>query len=131
MSAYFIAPLSITGQGAELSSKFSVFAIIGYMLLFFGILALAYFSTRLVGSAYDRSRGESKIRVLDRRLLTQDKSIMVVKVGDFNYVLYSDRTKTLLLDKLEHYEIEAAPSKELNFQAVLNQWVRQKKDSNS
>jgi flagellar biogenesis protein FliO len=131
MHPFLINPLSVSGQGAQFSAGLSFFAVIGYILLFFGILALAYFSTRLVGSAYDRSRSESKIRVVDRRLLSQDKSILVVKIADLHYVLYTDRNRTLLLDKLEQYELEPIRQPETSFQAVLNRLITFKKDSNS
>lgn len=131
MHPYSINPLSISGQGAPLSASVSFFAVMGYILLFFGILALAYFSTRLVGSAYDRNRTESRISVVDRRLLSQDKSIVVVKIADLHYVLYTDRNRTLLLDKLENYDLGIVQQTESTFQSVLNRLVKLKKDSNS
>ncbi len=131
MRLLIMNPLSTVRQGAEFNANVSIFAVFCYILLFIGILALAYFSTRFVGSAYDRSRGESKIRVIDRKMLSQDKSIVVVKVADIHYVLYSDRSHTQLLDKLDSYPIDVQPEKPVNFQSILHRILNQKKDSNA
>lgn len=131
MNPTTILPLSIPEQGVKYGAEFSVFVVLGYILLFLGILALAYYSTRMVGKAYDRSRATSSIKVIDRRLLAQDKSITVVKISDAYYVLYTDRHHTLLLDKLNDYPEEVPKAPDMNFQKVLNQFLSKKNDSHA
>lgn len=122
-------PLSTVTQGAGLDASLSIMGLLSYVIFFVVILLMAYYSTKLLASAYDRNGGQSKIQVVDRRLLAQDKSITVIRVVDGYYVLYADKHRAMLLDKLTDYPEVQPVVKNTSFQSILKNRIHAKKDS--
>ncbi len=56
--------------------------IIGYIVVFGSILFLAYFTTRFIGTKYDRSSTGKYISVIDTVNIGMDKQLMVLKVSE-------------------------------------------------
>lgn len=129
MLSGLVYPLSTATQGAGLDASLSIMGLFTYVIFFIVILVLAYYSTRLLASAYDRNHTQSKIQVVDRRLLAQDKSITVIRVVDGYYILYTDRHRAMLIDKLSDYPETDSLAKVSNFQSILKKMIHANKDS--
>lgn len=95
-----------------------------YILIFGGILGMAYWTTRWVSKGYGRTFG-TQIKVVDRLPIGTDRNFLMVKIGGIHYFLYQDRNGARLLDKLTDYmpelveqEDAAQPFKEI-FEKIM------------
>jgi len=93
-------PAAITVSNG-LSPAFVLF----YILVFGGVLAMAYYTTKWVSKSYGRTYG-TQIRVVDRLPIGTDRNFLMVRIGDLHYFIYQDRNGVRLLDKLNEYTPE-------------------------
>jgi len=91
-----------------------------YVLIFVGVLWLAYMTTRWVSRGYSQTYGK-QIRMIDRLPAGVDRSFMIVCVGDQHYFLFMDRNGVKMLDKLNDYQPPEGmkPSRPLSFQELF------------
>lgn len=89
---------------ATMSNADSINPILGfvYLIVFIGVLAMAYYTTRWVSKGYNRTYG-TQIKVKDRLPIGLDKSFLMVQVGKMHYFLYQDRNGVKLIDRLEDF----------------------------
>lgn len=78
-----------------------------YLILFGGVLGMAYWTTRWVSRTYGRTFG-TQIRIIDRLPVGADRNFLMLRVGGRHYFLYQDRNGVRLLDRLEGYQPEPA-----------------------
>lgn len=129
MSVNQLACLSVPNGTLGAQSGADILGLMAYLLLFVVILGFAYWTTRFVGQAYQRSNPGSHIQVVDRRLVAQDKSVTVIKVNERFYVLYSDRNGCVVLDQLDSYPEAPKETQTFTFNTVLKRAMGAKNES--
>ncbi len=106
---------------------FSPFTAILYLLVFGGVLAMAYYTTRWVSKSYGRTYG-TQIRVVDRLPVGTDRNFLMVRIGTLHYFLYQDKNGVRLLDRLNEYTPEPSNPEETvaPFQELLDKIMKKK-----
>lgn len=98
-----------------------------YVVAFIAVIAMAYWTTRLVSSSYGRTYG-TQIRIVDRLPIGTDKNFLMIKIGSNHYFLYQDRNGVRLLDRLKDFVPE--PSEPQNsvqsFREIFEKIVNRK-----
>lgn len=75
------------------------------LLIFIGVLALTYFTTRWIASYQKGKMLSGNIRVLETFKITQNKYIQVVCVGEHYYAIAISKDTITLLGELKEEEI--------------------------
>lgn len=96
----FVHPAAIS-----VSTGFSPWYGLFYILMFAGVLGMAYWTTRWVSKSYGRTFG-TQIRIVDRLPVGTDRNFLMVRIGQTHYFLFQDRNGIRLLDKLKDYTPE-------------------------
>lgn len=111
----------------NVSGGFSPFTAILYLLMFGGVLAMAYYTTRWVSKSYGRTFG-TQIRIVDRLPVGTDRNFLMVRIGTMHYFLYQDKNGVRLLDRLKDYTPELAPQEEQvpPFKELLDKIMKKK-----
>jgi len=106
---------------------FSPLTAILYLLVFGGVLAMAYYTTRWVSKSYGRTFG-TQIRVVDRLPIGTDRNFLMVRIGTMHYFLYQDKNGVRLLDRLREYTPEPSNQEESvpPFQELLEKIMKKK-----
>lgn len=87
------------------SDSFNPLTALFYILVFGGVLGMAYFTTRWLSKSYGRTFG-TQIRMVDRLPMGTDRNFLMIRIGTLHYFLYQDRNGVRLLDKLKDYTPE-------------------------
>lgn len=83
----------------------AVLALIGGLFLFIFVLAMAYLCTRWIGKHYGASfRSGGKIKVLDQKLLGQDRALYIVQIGKKVWLLGASGNSIVSLGEFESEE---------------------------
>lgn len=98
---------SIHLAAITVSERFSPLTALLYILIFGGVLGMAYYTTRWISKSYGRTFG-TQIRVVDRLPVGTDRNFLMIRIGTRHYFLYQDRNGVRLLDKLEDYQPEVS-----------------------
>ena len=69
------------------------------------ILYLSYLVSRKVGGSMIRIGASPNIRVIDQAIIGRDKSIMIVRVGQKDYLLGISQNGVTLLQELEEGQV--------------------------
>lgn len=77
-------------MGGSFAGK--LFTVIGTLIIFAGILYLAYISTKLLGKRFSLgNQGSKNMRVLESMPVGQDKMLFIVKVGEKTMLMGSSK----------------------------------------
>jgi len=69
-----------------------LFTVIGTLIIFAGILYLAYISTKLLGKRFSLgNQGSKNMKVLESMPVGQDKMLFIVKVGEKTMLMGSSK----------------------------------------
>lgn len=78
-----------------------VLSIIGTIVLMIGVFVAAYFVSKYVGKHYKPKYGSSKnITVLDSTVISKDRSLLLVKVGEKAFFIGSTPNEFTFLSEL-------------------------------
>lgn len=75
------------------------------LLIFVGVLALTYFTTRWVASYQKGKMMSGNIQVLETFKITQNKYIQIVRIGEHFYALAIGKDEITMLGELKEEEI--------------------------
>ena len=75
------------------------------LLIFVGVLALTYFTTRWVASYQKGKMMSGNIQVLETFKITQSKYIQIVRIGEHYYALAIGKDDITMLGELKEEEI--------------------------
>ena len=75
------------------------------LLIFVGVLALTYFTTRWVASYQKGKMMSGNIQVLETFKITQNKYIQIVRIGEHYYALAIGKDDITMLGELKEEEI--------------------------
>lgn len=98
-----------------------------------GILYLSYFVSRKLGSSMMRTGGSSNIKVIERAFVDRDKSVVIVRVGQEDYLLGVSPNNVTLLQKLEEGQViydepdEDAPLPAAQFASMVKNRLKKEK----
>lgn len=82
-----------------------IFSLITMLLAVAAILYLSYIVSRKVGSGSISSGMAGNIKVLDRAFVGRDKSVVIVRVGQKDYLLGVSQDSVRLLQELEEGQV--------------------------
>ena len=106
------------------------FTVAGTLILVVGILVLCYFTTRKLERVQTVGGGGRYIRLLERIVIGQDKTIALVQAGD-NYLLLgvasSQITVLMELNKEQLTELEVSQGQTADFKSILEMIKDRKK----
>jgi flagellar biogenesis protein FliO len=77
------------------------FSLISYLLVIAIFIFLAAVVTRMIGNKLTGKRRGKLIKCVDSTSLGLDKRVFIVQVEKTSYIIYSDKTNAVLLDKRE------------------------------
>ena len=103
----------------------AIFSVLLMLVGFVGVLALAYYSTKLIGKRYSgQGFGEGNIKILDKVILGQDKSLMIVQVEEKTMLIgctqhHIEKLSDLDAEKLNIKTVQEAPLFSQTFKTVL------------
>ena len=94
-----------------------------------GVLVLAYWCTNLLKKQWVRSSGDGHIKVLEHIQIGQDRRILLLKVGEHNYLIGTSQTGIQLRAEVEGdfqpkeplLSAEVAPQS--SFQEILKKYM--------
>ena len=75
------------------------------LIIFIGVLALTYFTTRWVASYQKGKMMSGNIQVLETLKITQNKYLQIVRVGEHYYAIVIGKDTITLLGELKEDEI--------------------------
>ncbi len=75
------------------------------LLIFVGVLALTYFTTRWVASYQKGKMMSGNIQVLETFKITQNKYIQIVRIGEHYYAIAIGKDDITMLGELKEEEI--------------------------
>lgn len=75
------------------------------LVIFIGVLALTYFTTRWVASYQKGKMMSSNISVLETMKITQNKYVQIIRVGEHYYAVAVGKDNITLLGELNEDEI--------------------------
>lgn len=107
-----------------------VLSIVFSFVLVVGILFLAYFSTKWLSKKMSTQGNTRYIKVLDRVMLGQDKSIVVVKIaGKTMAVAMTSHTAVKLCD-IDEASVEPAPPPQgMDFSSIFKNYLAKGKQN--
>lgn len=77
-------------MGGSFAGK--LFTVIGTLIIFAGILYLAYISTKLLGKRFSLgNQGSKNMKILESMPVGQDKMLFIVKVGEKTMLMGSSK----------------------------------------
>ena len=93
------------------------------LLIFIGVLALTYFTTRWIASYQKGKMMSGNIQVLETLKITQNKYIQIVRVGNHFYAIAIGKDTMTLLGELSEDEIhiqeDMSMMTNMNFKQLL------------
>jgi flagellar protein FliO/FliZ len=101
---YFLALLALNKP--VIHPLFSVIKFFILLLIFFAVLFLAYYTTKLISKKSAYLMKNKNIRIIERAPLTIDKSIVIVNIGEIYYLIGVGKQSMELLDKIHKEDIE-------------------------
>lgn len=75
------------------------------LLIFIGVLALTYFTTRWIASYQKGKMISGNIHVLETFKITQNKYVQIIRVGEHYYAIAIGKDTVTLLGELKEEEI--------------------------
>ncbi len=109
-----------------------VVQLIVVIIMFLFVLALAYFTARLVGRFQGNVQNRSNIKVLESARIANNKYIQIVKIGERYFAIGVGKDNLTYLAELEEDDLNMDnlnhPSKG-SFKDILSQ-LQKKKDEN-
>ena len=75
------------------------------LIIFVGVLALTYFTTRWVASYQKGKMMSGNIQVLETFKITQNKYIQIVRIGEHYYAIAVGKDNITLLGEIQEEEI--------------------------
>lgn len=113
----------------------SFFGIFKFIALVGLVVLMAYLTTRLVSKGYMRGLKSGEFELIDKLILSPDKSLALVKLiaEDKYYLLAMDKAGLHVIDKLDHMELRraelgaASPLEKKSFKDILNKLGGDKK----
>lgn len=92
------------------NSTGSSFDLILYMVFIVIFLVFVYLATNFVGKKAKTSFEGKNMRVVEKMNLSIDKSLILVEMSSFYYVLYVDKHGCTVIDRLEDLELKEVKS---------------------
>lgn len=92
------------------------------------VLLLAYWCSRLLAKQWVRGNGNGSLQIIEQIQLSQSQKILLLKVGDTNYLIGVSQAGVQMLAEVEG-EFQAAeplkpePLTQLPFRDVLNKYL--------
>ena len=99
------------------------------ILAVLGVLCLAYWCSRMLGRQWGMNAGSNNMKVLGQLQVGQDKRILLLRVGEHDYLVGVSQAGIQLLAEVEgDFETEMPPSgqdpvTQLPFQSILEKYL--------
>jgi len=100
----------------------------------FAVLALAYWCSRLLGRQWAKASGSGSLQIIDQLQLGQDRRILLLKIGESNYLVGVSQAGIQMLAEVEgDFQPQDLPGPDtqvqLPFQDILEKYrtLHQKK----
>lgn len=117
---------------------FGFLSMIGTLILIFLVFAAAYYVSKLAGKKYQNSMAniENGIEIIDRKVISKDQSLMIIKTGDNVYLIGTTDSNINLIDQLDP---EMYPSSnfndfnsvdDINFKGILKKFRKDEGNNN-
>lgn len=103
-------------------------SVFGAILTVMGVLLLAYWCSRLLGKHWVKSSGSDNIKVVGHIQVGQDRRILLLKVGDHNYLVSVCQAGIHLLAEVDgEFKVQEPPGPEngtqLPFRDILGKYL--------
>ena len=104
------------------------FDLLQAVLTVLSVLLLAYWFSRLLGKRWVQSSGTSNIKVIDGVQVGQDRRVLLIQVGEHNYLVGVSQAGIQLLAEVEGNFEAAKPSQpnpgaQLPFQELMEKYL--------
>lgn len=124
--------LTVLERSDRALSFFGIFKYLGLVAL---VIVLAYLTTRLVSKGYMRGLKSRELELIDKLILSPDKSLALVRLKAEHkvYLISLDKTGVNLIDKLEDTNLgkmevpSSSPLEATRFKDFLNKFGGDKK----
>ncbi len=97
-----------------------IIEILGILFVLIGVCVLAFFATKFIAKAYQLKGAGDNIKLRDRVMLSYDKSLVLVTVGDKTILISVAKDNIRLLCEVdENTLIEPPTSANVDFSTIL------------
>lgn len=102
----------------------SILLLIGFI----AVLVAAYFVTRFIGSRMSQGTGSKYLKIVDRIILGNDKSICIVQVGNCFYLIGISNHHVELLGEIDSKNLIPLEARQVTFNGLLNKYMTNRRD---
>ncbi len=97
-----------------------ILEIIFIIIVLAGVCVLAFYSTKFIAKSYQQKGLGDNIKLRDRVMLSYDKSLLIVSVGDKTLLLSVTKDKIELLSELNESTLQEPPqATNMDFATIL------------
>ncbi len=97
-----------------------ILEILGILIVLAGVCVLAFYATKFIAKSYQYKGAGDNIKLRDRVMLSYDKSLLVVTVGDKTLLLSVTKDNVRLLCELDEEQLNEPPSVQtVDFATIL------------
>lgn len=90
----------------DTSALLSFFNIVFYLIAFFLVIFLVYFSTKIIARKTSYLAKSNKIKIIDFLSLSTNSKILIVEILDNIYILAVNNNQINIIDKLNKEDID-------------------------
>ena len=99
--------------------------ILFYLIVLIVVLALAYYTTRMLGRGMGRSQRTGGMEILDQMALGRDSYLLVVKVQDRIFLMGVTSGGISKIEELESYDKKGAAEAAPDFVSLLSSHMKE------
>ncbi|MCD7990706.1 MAG: flagellar biosynthetic protein FliO [Clostridia bacterium] len=100
--------------------------ILFYLIVLIVVLALAYYTTRMLGRGMGRSQRTGGMEILDQMALGRDSYLLVVKVQDRIFLMGVTSGGISKIEELESYDKKGAAEAAPDFVSLLSSHMKER-----
>ncbi len=98
----------------------AVLEVLGILIVLIGVCVLAYFATKYIAKAYQLKGAGDNIKLRDRLMLSYDKSLVLVTVGDKTLLISIAKENIRLICEVDASTLKEQPAPEsIDFSTIL------------
>ncbi len=95
---------------------------LGILIVFCGILFLAWLTTKFIGKKVSGERRNKSMRIVETLSLGVDRNLLLVQVGEKFYLLASSRGRTDFMSEVNPGDISKDEVKASDFQNIFSRY---------
>ncbi len=118
------------------ANPFGVGQVLMYLMFVIAVILLAYGSTLYIAKLYSRGTRSKNIHVLEKLFLATDKSLWLVEVNQYVYLVYVDKNGMTKLDRYNKDELSAdffeddILNNKKNFSDIFSKYLKKESSNN-